>query len=240
MDWFVRHGAIVLIFIGGAAATIGAFFAERRADSQTTRRHKGVWPMVILAGAIIGVIGTYWGGYQQDRIAEYLSGGDSFGYLSLGFETSKSIEYVFVQHGDVPLYDTLINVHDITKANKMRAEKNLPLWFSWEPSQISPKAEDVIKIDAETNTAITVGNVNPGEIRRVWTAPVPQSDEQRYSVSIWARNGFIKQELLLHRVGRGWTEAMRVWRVSPSNDQSRQLLHEFISRDFPKDKLDWR
>ena len=245
MDWIFRHGSSFMIFLGGLIAAVGAFFAERRASAPRHERRKKTWPIVILAGALIGALGTTLAGYQQDQLSAFLSGDDSYGYLMVGPQTSTSIEYILVQRGDAPFYDVMIDVHDITKFNDLWRKKGFP------EQALNPKSgwqgsiptDDSMELQRETLTSIAVGNVGPEQARVVWTAPVPQTEDQRYSISIWARNGLITQELLLHRSGTGWAWATKVWRTSPqvkNGKEWKQPLEEIVSPDFPRDKIDWK
>jgi hypothetical protein len=212
MDWFIRHGAVVTIFLGGLVAAFGAFAAERRAFTPSTERQKRIWPLVILVGAFIGMAGTYWAGYQQDQISAYLSGSDSYGYLTVGPQESTSIQFILQEVGDAPFYDVFIDVHDMTKFNELWLKKGLP------PQALDPNnkwqgsvpTDVLMELQRQTVTTIPVGNVGPGQARMVWSAPVPASEDQHYGISIFARNGLIAQELLLHRTADGWAWATKV------------------------------
>jgi hypothetical protein len=78
MDWFLRHGATVWIFAGGIYTAYSAFKAERLASGEREKRRVGPWPRRILLGAVIAGIGALWAGLQQDRLVDYLSGGESY------------------------------------------------------------------------------------------------------------------------------------------------------------------
>jgi len=245
MDWLVRHGAVVMVFLGGLIAAIGAFAAERRASARHAETQKRIWSIVILVGALIGGAGTYWAGYQQDQISAYLSGSDSYGYLTLGPQTGTSIQFIFQQVGDAPFYDVMLDVHDATKFKELWLKKGFP------PEALDPNSKwqgsvptsDGMELQRQTLTAIPVGNLGPGQARIVWTAPVPESEEQHYSISIFARNGLIVQDLLLHRTGEGWAWATKVWRTSiqvKNGKQDRQALYEMVTPSFPRDRIHWQ
>jgi hypothetical protein len=246
MDWILRHGASLMIFAGGLIAAVGAFFAERRATNPPSERPRHTWPAVILAGALIGGFGTYWGGYQQDQLSGFLLGADSYGYLSVGPQTSKAIDYLLVEGGNTPFYDVTIDIEDVTKWRDLWLKRGLPAKAldpnnGWKDDG-SISTDDLMEIYNETRASIPVGNVGPGQVRSVWTTPPPTTDDEKYSISIWSRNGLITQELLLHRMGTGWTWATKVWRTSPqvkNGKQSKQSLEEIIRPDFPRKEVDW-
>jgi|ERR1022692_4154070 hypothetical protein len=244
IDWLSLHGATLLIFAGGVLATVAAFVAERRATTKTVERRKGFWPSLIAVGAVVGITGSVWAGYQQDRIGEYLTGGDGYGQLNVGVETSSSIRYFFSHSGELPLYDVSLDIRDATKANKLALAKGLnPNYtYSGSISKPTPVLEDIISIESEVVAHVTLGNVGPSSTIAAWVGPIPESDDQRYDVSIWSRNGYFTQEVLLHRIGSGWSWATKVWRTdrtSMNGIPKKSALTEFVSSDFPREKVDW-
>jgi hypothetical protein len=247
INWILRHGATVLIFLGGGIAAFAAFVSERRASGQREQRRKGFWPMLILAGAIVGGVGALWGGYQQDRLFDYLSGGDSYGFLMPGPVTSKSIQFSLVERGDSPLYDVSIDMSDVTKWRKSWLDKG------WPPQALDPNSnwsdttgaipiDQIMDLKRATSTSVFIGNVAPNTVRFAVEVPVPDSDDQRYGFSIWARNGLIHQQILMHRISSGWVAAWKVERTSPQVKDGKQWtekLEEYTMPGFPSELVKW-
>jgi hypothetical protein len=94
MDWFLRHGATALIFGGGICAAYSAFKAERLASAEREKRRVGPWPRRILLRAVIAGIGALWAGLQQDRLVDYLSGGESYRLFAPIPVTTKSPDFL--------------------------------------------------------------------------------------------------------------------------------------------------
>lgn len=197
---------------------------------------------MIFIGAVIAGIGSLWAGYGQDRVIDYLSGGDSYGFFVPLPVTSKSLQFTFNQHGDTPLYDVLADAIDVTKWKKLTSESGL--------FPQGPKSEGVLRgaqldkfweIYRQTRTTLNIGNVGPGAARVAWEAPIPDSDDQRYEFAIWARNGLVTEKLLMHRSSSGWVWAWRLERTLPQVNGGKPVkLDEELLPGFPPDKLTWK
>ena len=211
--WFLHHGAIILIFSGGFLAAIAAFVSERRASGQRVLRRKGVWPLLILLGTLVAASGALWAGYGQDRLFDYLSGGDSYGFVAPVPPTGNSIPLIFALEGrsTTPLYDVTMDVIDVTKLEAEWPKRGLP---SAKEGQLSIEQWDHHwRLQRDTRTSLNLGNITPHSARFVCELPVPPSDvkDQRYDFAIWARNGFFSERLLMHRTGvSDWVWAWRV------------------------------
>jgi hypothetical protein len=243
VDWFLRHGATVLIFGGGVYTAFAALKAERLASGEREKRRVGPWPRRIFLGAVVGGFGALWAGYGQDRLFDYLSGADSYGFFTPGPVTSKSVEFIFVEKGGTPLYDVLVDAVDITRWRKMSSEKGLfPAGAQSEGVLRGAELDAYWELYRETRANLNIGNVAPGTSRFAWEAPAPESDDQEYQFSIWARNGLVTEKLLMHRASDGLMWAWRVERTSPqvkSGRQGAQRLEEYTMPGFPPEKLIW-
>jgi hypothetical protein len=241
IDWLLRHGPTVLIFAGGAYTAFAAFKAERLASGEREKRRVGPWPRRILFGAIVAGVGALWAGLQQDRLFDYLSGGDSYGLFTPIPVTTKSLQFVFMQQGNAPLYDVLADAVDVTKRRKLSSERGLSSEDLRSKTRLTVvETEQLWELNRETTTTLNIGNVGPGAVRVAWESPVPESDDQRYDFAIWARNGLINEVLLMHRNSFGWTWAWRVERTSPGMNKGKsQKLDEQVMPNFPPEKLIW-
>lgn len=244
MNWLTHHGALLLIFVGGLISALGSFFAARIPNKSAQRKRMPTLTVWILLGAVIGICGTYWAGYQQDQLASYLSGGDSYGVVSMGPLTEHEFAYLFQNRGNQPLYDVYVDIRDITKwktlwlANGFPAEALDPK-SHWQSSDIP--TDKTLEMLRQVTTTIPVGNVAPGQLRQVWSTSAPPVADQEYSISIFARNGLVSQTLLIHRNQNGWTWASKSWRtpISSKDGWWKIPLDETVLKDFPKDRITW-
>lgn len=241
MDWLTRHGATILIFGGGGFSAVASFIVWWQASGEREKRRVGYWPVMILLGAVISGSGALWAGLGQDRLFDYLSGGDSYGWLQPLTISNRSFQFLFVQHGGVPLYDVTVDAIDLTKWRKLSNQSgfssNLPQ--SGKPLSVA-EADQLWELSRETRTSLNVGNIGPDGNRLVWEVPVPELDDQRYLFNIWARNGLVTETLLMHRGSSGWVWAWRVERTSPQVNKGKpRKLDEQIAPGFPTEKLIW-
>jgi hypothetical protein len=203
---------------------------------------------MILFGTLVSGVGALWAGYGQDKILDYLSGGDSYGYFMPGLATSKSVQMVFVAYGDAPLYDVVGDASDVTKYKKLWLEKGLP------PEALDPKSgwsdstgkitpDQFMEIHRAISTNFQLGNIPPGTLRTAWEIPLPEVEDQRYAFSIWARNGLVTEQLLMHRTPSGFISAWHVERTSPqvkNGTQPSEKLEEYAQPGFPREQLVWK
>lgn len=239
IEWLIHHGATVLIFLGGGFSAFSAFISERRASGVREARRKGFWPFLILVGAMVGGFGALWAGYGQDKLLDYLSGGDSYGFLVPLPPTNNSVPFLFVQHGESPLYDVVIEATDVTKWQQLSRERSLvPAVTPSEEHLTTDQWDRLWKSQQETKTTLTIGNVGPNENKLAWEAPIPKSDDEHYEFAIWARNGLFTEQVLMHQNSTGWTWAWRLERTPIEMKNGKpQKLDKQIMPDFPHDKL---
>jgi len=240
-QWFSAHGATVLIFVGGGLAAISAFVSERRASGQRELRRKGRWPTLILVGALIGGFGALWAGYGQDRLFDYISGGDSYILFIPMPLPDSSLKFLVMQQGKSPAYDVMVDVIDVTKwQDGLRAE-GFPSGKDVPTHPMTPQEWNVYwKVLRTTRTTLNLGNITPGASRVAWEAPAPSSDDQHYDFRIWARNGVFSEQVFMHRNSLGWVWAWRLERTSPQVGGRPQKIDEQIVQGFPKEKLPWK
>ena len=125
MDWLTRHWATILIFGGGGFSAVASLIVWWRASGEREKRRVGYWPIMILLGAVVSGVGALWAGLDQDRVLDYLSGGDSYGIFVPIPVTGKSVQFLFMQQGTTPFYDVLAEAIDATKRRKLMDEKGL-------------------------------------------------------------------------------------------------------------------
>jgi hypothetical protein len=243
IGWFLQHGATVLIALGGILAAVSAFISERRTSEQRELGKKGFWPTLILLGTVIAVSGALWAGYGQDMLFDYLSGGDSYGFVTPVPQTGTTIPLIFTESGKTPLYDVSVDLIDVTKNKVEMAQQGIPSPEAQSQRQMSVQEWSRFwKIWHDTRTSINLGNITPGSAHIMTEVPVPASDvnDQRYEFAIWARNGFFSEQLLMHRLDSGWVWAWRVERTSPEvNHGKPEKIDEQVMTGFPPDKLEW-
>jgi len=242
MDWLTRHWATILIFGGGGFSAVASLIVWWRASGEREKRRVGYWPIMILVGAVVSGVGALWAGLDQDRVLDYLSGGDSYGIFVPIPVTGKSVQFLFMQQGTTPFYDVLAEAIDATKRRKLMDEKGLTSEnLRSRQSMSAVEWEQMLEVNRETATTLNIGNMGPGASRMgVLEFPIPQDDDQRYDFAMWARNGFVSEVLLMHRNSDRWVWAWRVERTLPEVNKGKpRKLDEQIQPGFPPDKLTW-
>lgn len=182
-------------------------------------------PMVLVAlGAILSATGGFIATYRQNhekvesalakaesekelrlrsdeiaelnkKIAQSITGGDSYCYVSFVLGLVDSPMMTLVHEGDFPSYDVSIRI--------------------WEPANYgnNPKAsniEDVMKKDININ----IGNMSPRMARLLGRYDLRGRTEVELAIQIGARNGFTNQTIVLRRIDGTWKGSNRVRRAN--------------------------
>ena len=184
--------------------------------------------VVVLLGALLSASGAIWASVEQSRyqrelraksdeiaalnhrLAGLVTGGDSFGYLSLSTTTDpNAATLIFVQQGEYPLYDVAARVADLAH---------------WDPPKVPLGSYD---------TTLKVGNVANGTAMILGNWSLPKVDAANYNIFFSARNGFWTQQIRARRVRGEWKTATRVIR---SDGAGEKILWERVDDAFPREK----
>lgn len=169
--------------------------------------------ILIIIGGFLGIVGGLLGAISQGRDTYKLlaaaTGGDSYCYMDYAYPTDKYLQYGAQIHGPDPQYDVIMRIEDHNAFLKIRGD--LKGGLLRQPT--SQDMEPIIKLQEATLVNVPVGNVHPEIIATVWRGPIPPDDLQDYYVTIDARNGIIREELLIQRKDGGrYISAVRVWK----------------------------
>ncbi|MEE8608522.1 MAG: hypothetical protein V3S55_13025, partial [Nitrospiraceae bacterium] len=243
MTWLWEYGPVLLISVGALLGAASSIWAEQRSITTSDRRRRNILPAIlIIVGAVLTGGGYIWMKSQQhafeERTVSYLTGGDSYCYINFFFATSTSLEFGLKHEGENPLYDVMIEILDKSKYDEISPFKD-------DSSEGLVSTDVIMKLLQQTKTALPVRNVIPGALEFVWRTSLPSRDEQRYHISIFARNGYFRQNLILRRTKDGWREATQVWRssrVAKEGKHEETLLRSFVQDGFPtgaNGEIDW-
>lgn len=181
-------------------------------------------PMVLVAlGAILSATGGFLATYRQNqekiessqakaesekqlrlrsdeiaelnkKIAQSITGGDSYCYVSFALGANDSPLMTLVHEGDFPLYDVSIRI--------------------WEPANYqnipAGSFEEVMKKDINLN----IGNISPKMARLMGRFELQGRTEVELAVQIGARNGFINQTIVLRKIDGTWKGSNKVRRAN--------------------------
>jgi len=207
---WLNWGLILVVafpVIGGLTTILAEFFMRERRGWARWKRG------LILGGGILGILGAVVGAVVQARDSYNLqavtTGGEGYCYLQYEISTSTAMKFVAFNSGALPVYDATFEITDLTRWQDILAHDN-------GASGALQNPDNLFKWNQETKVNLQLGNFRPTEARFVWEAPKPKDELQRYYISIWARNGFLEEELLLRQVDGGQeVTAMRIWKKVP-------------------------
>lgn len=187
--------------------------------------------ILILVGALISAGGAVLAAYQQSlsekqlrqkseeiaelnkRIAQSITGGDSFAYITPTFlmGSSKSALLTLVHQGEYPLYDLNIRIVDLDKFEKVKQRYSL---------------QDMQKDEMH----FSVSNLAPNEASFLSRVHI-QSNTMRWNIFFSARNGFFTELLRVCKVGSEWKVALKVMNT-PTSGEAKTLIQQ-VDKGFP-------
>lgn len=215
-------------FVGGVLAAYSEIFISKRRSKARLKRN------LIVFGGLLSVIGALFGAVLQGRdsfrLWAFSTGADDYCYLSYAFTTNSAVKYLVVNNGEYPLFDVSVQVIDHNRWNGPGVTRT----FAWQPPP--EQLDEMLRQEAEATTQIPVGNLRPNEIRFAWDSPIPKDTLQNYYVSIWSRNSFMEEEVLLRRKDDGtFTSAQRVWKQTGrivNGWRQSEIVKEEVRADF--------
>jgi hypothetical protein len=188
---------------------------------------------LIFLGGILAIVGALWGAVEQARDSYNLeavtTGGEGYCYLQYIMNTSSALKFAAMSNSELPVYDVKFEINDLTRWHEIQTEDP-----NFSADVRNP--DNIFAWDKQTKVELPLGNFGPHEVRFVWDAPLPKAELQTYHVSIWARNGLLEQEILLHKGENGqYVTAVRMWKREPSSGKPKiEMLSEGASDEFKK------
>lgn len=144
-------------------------------------------------------------------LADLVTGGSSYGYLSLTSCNSSACVLTLVHSGDHPLYDVTIRVVDLDVFDSVPKGAGLAEYLS-------------------ADTRYAVGNVSPNQALLLGDFQLGSGNSRSFNIFIAARNGLITQVLRCRRVNGTWVFATKGFR----QDARATPLHQKIDPAFPR------
>ena len=189
---------------------------------------------IVFLGATLSAIGAIWAsnnraGFERElrakseeiatlnkRIAETVTGGDSYCQLILGPRIDRDrVSVMLIHKGEHPLYDLSVRVVDLERLREVRHEQ-LTL-------------QDMLVGDVLMEN---VGNLIPKSAKPIGEIEFPAGQEKNFNIFFAARNGFFT-ELLRTRIVEGeLRQARKVLRRNEANEEV--TLLEEIDDKFPR------
>ncbi len=154
---------------------------------------------------------------------KYITGGESWAYLSGGVRSSKGIlnqpfGLSLIHVGDNPLHDLIVDIFEV--------------------EELTQKSHTRKKVFHKE-----IGTVS----KSVYSEPLvilelPNKQRVDYIVILKARNGEIMQHwIFIKKADNYWSTAMKVYKFTPNKDGvfSKVVLREQVDDDFPDADLIW-
>jgi hypothetical protein len=145
------------------------------------------------------------------RIADLVTGGTGFAYLSLAVRDGNAFRVAVVNNGDTPLYDVGGRIVDLEEFNALPINNKQS--FLLNPAH-----------------QFTVGDLGAHQTRIICCLDLGAGDAKDYNIFFSARNGFVTQLLRCRRTPAGWRTATRVIRTG----EKREVLYEKVDEGFPR------
>ena len=167
-------------------------------------------PGLILIGAILAAIGAFWASQQQGnferelrtksdeiaglnrKIANLVTGGDSFCYLAIGSidpKTNRGIPVV-IHQGEHPLFDINMRIVDLQKFRKIKDYT----WTSFSQTQMN----------------LAIGNIAKGTVQAMNPLDLGSSPERDFNIFFIASLLILRSPLV-----SAYEPWCNLWRYSP-------------------------
>ncbi len=186
--------------------------------------------VLMFAGALISAFGAIWAANQQSnsekilraksdeiaslnkQIANSITGGDSFAYITPTFMKDTSPYLTLVHEGEHSLYDLGVRIVDLDIFEKMIAEG-----YTYEDMQ-------------KNETHLDIGNLSSKQARMLGPIKIGDSGA-KLNLFFAARNGFFTESLRIQKVSGEWKVAIKV-ENTPTSDEVK-VLYERTDEGFP-------
>ena len=163
----------------------------------------------------------------QRQIIDTMTGGKSFCYMDLSAQSNPSaMTPVFIPQGNDPLYEVHARISNSQKFDEaLKRKGDAPM--TWE-------------LLNSTEVNLSLGNLAPAAaLIRFDTSIGVDANADRQDFVIWfdARNGYWFEDLQMRKVGNGWAQAVRVFRME--GNKEKELIFTRADKNFPGDPQ-WR
>jgi len=206
-------GSALFSLIGGLITLVTAIIVSRKDDLPL------YYQILLFIAAILTLGGSWWGAAEQLYFQEYVTGGDSYVYLT--FEDEKDGYYCWhINHkGEFPVYDVDITIRNLNKFRDID----------------SRKIYDGI---LATRNMDTINVVRKESHRRIQNLYKLEDSPCVFVIWINSRNRNLEQVVSLQKVGEEWKCA---YLVSPSIKDC-EPIDMYVDDEYPRNedgKVDW-
>jgi len=221
----------VLPFVGGLISGASLFLSDSTSKPQRKRNWVLLGSLLCIVGALVGAILQGKDSYDLWAVS---TGDGGYCYLSYMMKTSNALKFTISNDGEYPLYDVTLEITDLNRWDEIKSQH--PEVFKQSESLLTNElADEMVDWQKQTKVDLVVGNIRPDESRWLWDAPIPKDELQRYFISIWARNGYFEQEVLLRKQDNGsFIAAFRLWRGS-LREVNGKFKSQFLKEEVPDD-----
>ncbi len=237
--------SIILIFFGAIINASGGLWASFKEN----KRFKYWPPILIFIGLISSAAGAVFNAKSEARFEHQLrkkteeivrlssntlnvvTGGDSIGFFTSYSidEQNDKIRLIFRhEKGKYPLYDVNVYIKDLEKLDEIKEQKEgeLRRWRLLEKKPFMQRFVNFFK----AHTVKFIGTLAPYQSIPV-ELPLERRKKLRFDISITARNGVLRQNLVIIFDGQFVKGATQVWKESVE-----EPIYERIDPGFPREK----
>jgi hypothetical protein len=213
---------MVVVFIGAFISALGALWVNQRQNAEAKRTSDLRLAFEKELREKSDEIAKL-----NREIAESVTGGNSYCLIRLNPVSDTKAQLLIRHHGEAPLYDLAIRIHDSETAKNEKQVNTL---------------QDIEKL----STLVKVGTLFPKLVTVHDIIAVPAVERVKFNIHSYARNGTTSQELILLKSNGRWIQAARVFRTESAFNVNERpepmLLEEDIDPDFPRNhagEIDW-
>lgn len=160
----------------------------------------------------------------NERIANSITGGDSYCYVLLSPSNENYADLILVKEGEDPLYNVKVRIHDIEK----RIENFNKALQKGLRSDLS--ISDHYNLINRSAIFIEIGDIGHNQGFTLGKLPLPEDkDKARFEIEIKALNGRVLQLVQYRRVKGKWIWAEKI-------HFRNKVVRKYIDPEFPKDE----
>lgn len=207
-------GYTLFSLIGGLLTLIAAIIAAR-ADNMSR-----FYVMLLFLASILTLGGFWWGAAEQQYFQKYVTGGDSYAYLTFQDLRDGHYHWKINHKGKYPVYDVIFSIQDLGKKQEVDLR---------DPMQRIDAVRDIDTI------AVVTKDIR-GYIPNFYKL---KDSPKVFIIYIDARNRSIDQFVEVRKVGDEWKSAYMIFNKITLDAKP---IAKHIDKGFPlnnQGKVDW-
>lgn len=207
---------MVLILAGAITAAVGTFllYARQNSDRLKAAEERARFETELRAKSDeIAAL--------NQKIADSVTGGDSYCYFFVGRPGSKSqlADLLLMTHGAYPLYDVSVKIDDVQKLVDLVQAKSASGELPYDSMLLANQAL------GQASSVSSLGNIGPNQAAHFGALDLSGRTKASWNIYFTARNGAVTQFVRFLRVGATWKFAFRVARGD-------EVLKEHVDEGF--------